>query len=566
MIRLPFRRRNAGPQGTFRHATPGRTSIEPRMRQGRPARDRTAMLLGLIGLAAVPAAAMAQAADASLSETPVALQKMETLFTGLVDWMAGWLFFDLGMGIPFIVLWLIAGAIFFTLRMGFINIRAFRHAMHVVRGDYDDPREHGELTHFQALTSALSATVGLGNIAGVTIAVTAGGAGAVFWMLAAGIFGMSSKFVECTLAQMYRKVHPDGRVSGGPMQYLSQGLAELRMPRVGKMLGGLFAVLCVGGCLGGGNMFQVNQSFELFASTVQRATGTDISGQGWLFGLAMMALVGVVIVGGIKRIGQATSRLVPTMCGLYVLASLFVIGTHVTEVPALLAQIFRDAWSGHAMGGGFLGVLVVGVQRAVFSNEAGIGSAAIAHAAAKTREPVREGIVALLGPFVDTVVICLMTALVILITGVSTRSDLQGVTGAALTSEAFASVIGWFPYVLTLAVMLFAYSTMISWSYYGERCWEFLFGRRWTFVFKGLFLGCILLGAVADLGSILSFSDIMILCMALPNIAGAMLLSGKVRSALHDYWGRYRAGGMPRRTNWSLGDRAVFEPSAIQQS
>lgn len=538
--------------------------MEPRVVRGRATRDRMAIVLGLIGLAAFPAAAMAQAADGSLAETPIVLQKIETLFAGLVDWMAGWLFFDLGMGIPFIVLWLIAGAIFFTLRMGFINIRAFRHALHVVRGDYDDPRENGEVTHFQALTSALSATVGLGNIAGVTIAVTAGGAGAVFWMLVAGIFGMSSKFVECTLGQMYRKVHPDGRVSGGPMQYLSLGLSELRMPRVGKMLGGLFAVLCIGGCLGGGNMFQVNQSFELLAATVHRATGTDISGQGWLFGIAMMVLVGVVIVGGIKRIGRATSRLVPAMCGLYILASLFVISTHLAEVPALLAQIFREAWTGHALGGGFLGVLIVGVQRAVFSNEAGIGSAAIAHAAARTREPVREGIVALLGPFVDTVLVCLMTALVILITGVSTRSDLQGITGAALTSEAFATVIAWFPYLLTLAVMLFAYSTMISWSYYGERCWEFLFGHRWTFLFKGLFLGCILLGAVADLGSILSFSDIMILCMALPNIAGAMLLSGKVRAALRDYWSRYRAGRMPRRVDLSLDESILLEPSTAR--
>lgn len=538
--------------------------MEPRVVRGRATRDRMAIVLGLIGLAAFPAAAMAQAADGSLAETPIVLQKIETLFAGLVDWMAGWLFFDLGMGIPFIVLWLIAGAIFFTLRMGFINIRAFRHALHVVRGDYDDPRENGEVTHFQALTSALSATVGLGNIAGVTIAVTAGGAGAVFWMLVAGIFGMSSKFVECTLGQMYRKVHPDGRVSGGPMQYLSLGLSELRMPRVGKILGGLFAVLCIGGCLGGGNMFQVNQSFELLAATVHRATGTDISGQGWLFGIAMMVLVGVVIVGGIKRIGRATSRLVPAMCGLYILASLFVISTHLAEVPALLAQIFREAWTGHALGGGFLGVLIVGVQRAVFSNEAGIGSAAIAHAAARTREPVREGIVALLGPFVDTVLVCLMTALVILITGVSTRSDLQGITGAALTSEAFATVIAWFPYLLTLAVMLFAYSTMISWSYYGERCWEFLFGHRWTFLFKGLFLGCILLGAVADLGSILSFSDIMILCMALPNIAGAMLLSGKVRAALRDYWSRYRAGRMPRRVDLSLDESILLEPSTAR--
>ena len=478
------------------------------------------------------------------SAAPTFAQQVDGWFTHLVDLLAGVLFFDFGTGMPFVVFWLILGAVFFTLRMGFINVRAFAHALRVTRGDYDDPKEKGEVTHFQALTSALSATVGLGNIAGVTIAVTTGGPGAVFWMLLAGFFGRTSKFVECTLAQMYRQVDHDGRVSGGPMQYLTLGLAELRMPRIGRTLGILFAVLCIGGCLGGGNMFQVNQSFSLLSATVHQATGADISSYAWIYGLGMMALVGMVIVGGIKRIGQTTSRIVPFMCGIYILASLLVIIANAQAVPGLLLLIVREAFSGAAMAGGFLGVLVVGVQRAVFSNEAGIGSAAIAHAAAKTKEPVREGIVALLGPFVDTIVICLMTALVVLITGVYNDPALEGVTGAALTSQAFASVIGWFPYVLTVAVFLFAYSTMISWSYYGERCWEYLFGRRSTVIFKLLFLGCIFVGSVANLGAVLSFSDIMILCMAFPNIAGAILLSGKVRRALNDYWQRYRSGAM----------------------
>ena len=257
----------------------------------------------------------------------------------------------------------------------------------------------------------------------------------------------------------------------------------------------------------------------------------------------MMLLVGLVIVGGIRRIGKATSRIVPFMCGLYILASIFVLLTHVTAIPGLLAQIVTQAFTGGAVGGGVLGVLIIGFQRAVFSNEAGIGSAAIAHAAAKTKEPVREGIVAMVGPFIDTIVICLMTALVVLITGVHSNPALEGVSGAALTSKAFGSVIVWFPTILSVAVFLFAYSTMISWSYYGERCWEHLFGGRSTIVFKLLFLACILVGAVANLGAVLTFSDIMILCMAFPNIAGAVLLSGRVRAALNSYWSRYRAGG-----------------------
>jgi len=517
--------------------------------------SRWAQMIHLLSFslaAALPAVAWAGSEEPSDSTAPTIVARVDQVFSTLVDAAASVLFFDFGTGMPMIVLWLIVGAVFFTLRMGFINLRGFRHALAVTRGDFDNPNEKGEVTHFQALTSALSATVGLGNIAGVTIAVTTGGPGAVFWMLVAGFFGMTSKFVECTLAQMYRTTGVDGRVSGGPMQYLTQGLAEMRMPRLGRLLGGLFAILCIGGCLGGGNMFQVNQSFHLLSSTVHDATGLELSSYSWVYGLVMIVLVGVVIVGGIKRIGRATSRIVPFMCGIYVVASLLVIGMHASEVPGLLLLIVRDAFSGTAVAGGFLGALVVGVQRAVFSNEAGIGSAAIAHAAAKTKEPVREGIVALMGPFIDTIVICLMTALVVLITGVYNDPAYESVTGAALTSQAFASVISWFPCVLTAAVFLFAYSTMISWSYYGERCWEYLFGQRSTLVFKLLFLSCIFVGAVANLGAILSFSDIMILCMAFPNIAGAILLSGKVRRALDDYWQRYTSGAMEPRVKQSL--------------
>lgn len=472
------------------------------------------------------------------------IQDLDVLFSKAVEFSAGYLFYDFGTGMPLIVMWLMAGALFFTLRMGFINLRAFRHALGVVRGKFDDPREKGEVTHFQALTSALSATVGLGNIAGVTIAVTMGGAGAVFWMLVAGFFGMASKFVECTLAQMYRRVNANGTVSGGPMVYLTEGLKEMRMTGLGRVLGILFAVLCIGGCLGGGNMFQANQSFSLIAATVGEATGADVTGYAWIYGLVLAALVGMVIVGGIKRIGRATSKIVPLMCGIYIAAAMFIIIANASLVPALLVRIFTEAFTGSALGGGLVGVLVIGVQRAVFSNEAGIGSAAIAHAAAKTKEPVREGIVALLGPFIDTIVIGLMTALVVLITGVTNNPAYAGIEGAALTSKAFGSVLGWFPYVLSGAVFLFAFSTMISWSYYGEKAWEHLFGPRSTLVFKLLFLVCVFIGAVVNLGAVLTFTDIMIVMMAFPNVLGCVLLSGKVKRALDDYWRRFQAGEM----------------------
>ena len=331
---------------------------------------------------------------------------------------------------------------------------------------------------------------------------------------------------------MYRKVNEDGTVSGGPMIYLSEGLKEMRLGPLGKILGILFALLCIGGCLGGGNMFQANQSFSLIAATVNEATGMDVTGFAWVYGLLLAALVGMVIIGGIKRIGKATSKIVPLMCGIYILASIFVIVTHASLVPALLGQIVSEAFSLQAGFGGLVGVLVIGVQRAVFSNEAGVGSAAIAHAAAKTKEPVREGVVALLGPFIDTIVICLMTALVVLITGVTTNPEFAGIEGAALTSKAFGSVLAWFPYILSLAVFLFAFSTMISWSYYGEKSWEFLFGRRSTLVFKALFLICVFIGSVVNLGAVLTFTDIMILCMAFPNILGCILLSGKVKRRL----------------------------------
>lgn len=461
---------------------------------------------------------------------------IDTVFSFLVNAISPILFFSIG-GMPFIVLWLIIGAIFFTLRMNFINIRGFGHAISVVKGNYDNPAEAGEVTHFQALAAALSATVGLGNIAGVAIAIQLGGPGAMFWMTVAGLLGMSSKFVECTLGQKYRIVAPDGTVSGGPMRYLSRGLGELGLRPFGRVLAGLFAVLCVGGSFGGGNMFQANQSYSAIANVIPL-----FQGRSWLYGLILGAMVALVIIGGIRRIGGVAEKLVPAMCLIYVIASLWIILTNLPEIPGAFATIVREAFVPQAVTGGFLGVLVQGFRRASFSNEAGVGSAAIAHSAARTEEPIREGIVALLEPFIDTVVICNMTALVVVITGTYTNKTADGV---GLTSAAFASAISWFPIILSIAVFLFAFSTMISWSYYGERCWAYLFGDRTTMVYKVIFVIFVFIGSVVNLGAVLDFSDMMILAMAFPNILGCYLLSGKVAADLQSYMKRLNTGQMP---------------------
>lgn len=444
-------------------------------------------------------------------------------------------------GIPIVVLWLVLGAIFFTLRMGFINIRGFRHAVDVTLGKYDDPNDDGEVTHFQALTAALSATVGLGNIAGVAIAVMTGGPGATFWMIIAGLLGMSSKFAECTLGQKYRIVRPDGRIMGGAMYYLSDGLKEMGFGPLGKFLGGLFAILCVLASFGGGNAFQVNQSLNAVQETIP-----GLSDYRWIYGLVMSVAVGIVIIGGIRRIAATAEKIVPLMCGIYILACLWILLNNAAEIPSAFAAILWEAFTPQAGYGALLGVLVTGFRRAAFSNEAGVGSAAIAHSAARTEYPVREGIVSLLEPFIDTVVICTMTALVIVITGAYDNPDYAHYVaednGAGLTSSAMQEEISWFPYVLSVAVVLFAYSTMISWSYYGERCWAYLFGDRASMAYRIIFLVFVFLGSIISATNVLALSDLMILGMAFPNILGVLLLSGRVKRDLDSYWRRYKAG------------------------
>jgi len=364
-------------------------------------------------------------------------------------------------------------------------------------------------------------------------------------MIIAGFLGMASKFTECSLGQMYRKQRPDGSVMGGAMYYLSDGLKDMGMTGLGRVLAVSFAILCVGGSLAGGNSFQVNQSLGTLTQTVP-----FFKEYNWLYGLMMTAAVAAVILGGLKRIAQTAEKVVPTMCGIYVLAALVVILSHAGEVPGAIGTIFSSAWTPAAGFGGMIGVLVQGFKRAAFSNEAGVGSAAIAHSAAKTEFPVREGVVALLEPMIDTIIVCTMTALVIVITGAYDPSNptfapfIADGNGAGLTSKAFGSTISWFPYVLSVAVVLFAFSTMISWSYYGERCWVWLFGDRSSLSFKVLFLVFAFLGSVITAKQVLEFGDLMILGMALPNVLGVILLSGKVRPALDDYVARLKSGEM----------------------
>ncbi|WP_437192719.1 alanine/glycine:cation symporter family protein [Planctomicrobium sp. SH527] len=485
-------------------------------------------------------------------------------------------------GIPLIVAWLFAAGIYFTFYMGFFNLRGMKHAVDVLRGRYDKVPGPGEVSHFQALSSALSGTVGLGNIAGVTIAMTIGGPGAFFWMLISAFLGMSLKFVECTLGVKYRYIDKDGTVLGGPMRYLKEGLAGTALAPLGVALSILFSIMCIMGSFGGGNMLQANQSgsavlhvfqhsqYEEMAAlqnaAKEAAEAGDLAKLNELltqknahqkkmsqfelqfklgFGIVLAFCVGVVVLGGIKRIGAAADKLVPGMCLLYISACTYIICMHFDQIPSVIVQVFTEAFSGKAIGGGILGVMVVGVQRAAFSNEAGVGSSPIAHSAARTGEPISQGCVAMLEPFIDTIVICSMTALVILITGAWDNDKWvveQGLKGAALTSRAFQEEVSWFPIVLAVAVTLFAYSTIISWGYYGERSWVYLFGARSTVIYKTLMLACVVLGSVVNLGSVLDFSDMMLLGISFPNIIGLYLLGPRIKKDLQNYWARYKAG------------------------
>ena len=457
------------------------------------------------------------------------------------------------VGVPWVLVVLILGACYFTIYFRLVNFSQFFTAIRVVQGKYDhvDKKEQqadipetikredtaGEVSHFQALTAALSATVGLGNIAGVAIALSIGGPGATFWMILVGFLGMSSKFVECTLGVAYREVGKDGTVFGGPMYYLKNGLKELGYSKIGQVMAAVFALMCIGASFGGGNMFQANQAFQLF-EYVTGGTKSVMHNKGWLFGIIMATLVGIVIIGGIKKIAKVTEKIVPAMVLVYILAVITILVMRYDDIPMAFNAIIDGAFSPKGVLGGFIGVLIQGFRRAAFSNEAGIGSASIAHAAVKTNYPASEGLVALLEPFIDTVVVCTMTALVLIITGqVTVGASISDAEGIILTSNALASGISWFPYVLTIAVILFAFSSMISWSYYGFQAWSFLFGKSKKIgnTYKIIFCVFTVIGSSATLGAVTNFSDAMVFAMMVPNMIGLVMLAPKVLKELKRY-------------------------------
>lgn len=445
---------------------------------------------------------------------------------------------ELPVKIPFIIIWLIAGAVFFSVYLRFINLRGFKHAIDLVLGKFDKDSHSGEISHFQALATATASTVGLGNIAGVAVAITMGGPGATFWLIVAGFLGMTTKLVECTLGVKYRKIDADGTVSGGPMYYLRDGLAGKGWHKTGKLLSVLFALFATIGAFGIGNMFQSNQ---MIAQTV--ITFPALQGQELWLGLLVAVLTGVVIIGGIKGIAKVNDKLFPVMALIYIVSALIVIGVNYQHIDDAVGAIFSGAFTPSGIQGGIIGVMIIGFRRAAFSNEAGIGSAAIAHSSVKTEEPVTEGYVALLEPFIDTVVICTLTALVIITSGLYTNPD--QLSGTQLTSAAFATVSGWFPYLLLPTILLFAYTTMISWSYYGSKSFDFLVGdfveRKFkkriiaTRLYQVIYLLFTVLGSVLHLNAVVDFSDMLILAMAVPNIIGLYILVPEVKNAIREY-------------------------------
>jgi AGCS family alanine or glycine:cation symporter len=469
----------------------------------------------------------------------------------------------LGIAFPLIVGWLVIAATVFTIYFGFVQFRHFGHSIALVSGKYADPNDAGEVSHFQALATALSGTVGLGNIAGVAVAVSIGGAGATFWMILAGLLGMASKFTECTLGVKYRNEYEDGTVSGGPMYYLSKGLSEQGKVAFGKFLAIMFAIFCILGSWGGGNMFQANQAHVALVGV----TGGDssfLAGNGWITGVVLAAIVFAVIVGGLQSIARVTEKVVPFMALLYVTAAVVILIVEADRIGWAFGQIIDGAFTGLGVAGGIVGALIQGFKRAAFSNEAGVGSAAIAHSAVRTKEPITEGYVSLLEPFIDTVVICTMTALVIVISGVlnvdpatnqyilndsGTSILTQGnLSGVDLTAAAFATGISWFPNILAVAVLLFAFSTMISWSYYGLKAWTYLFGegKVTELIFKVLFCVFVVIGAAMNLGIVIDFSDAAIFAMALVNIIGLYFLMPVVKAEMNSYNARRKSGEIRR--------------------
>ncbi len=477
---------------------------------------------------------------------------MADFFTTINGFLETILFFDIlfgsieGAGIPFLVAWLIAGGIYITFITKFISLRSFKHSFQIIQGKYRTKDDVGQISPFGALTTALSATVGLGNIAGVALAVSIGGPGAAFWMMVAGFLGMSLKFAEVTLSIQHREFLKDGSIMGGAMEYLSKGLAQKGMPRFGKILAVTFAFLMIGGAIGGGNIFQVSQAYGAISQEISFFAENPL-----VFGFILAGLTGVVIIGGVTRIASITERLVPIMVVIYVGASLYILGSNFSLLDDAIMLIISEAFNPSAVYGGILGAMVQGFQRAVFSSEAGIGSSPVAHAPVKTKYAIRQGMVAMYEPFIDTVIVCSMTALVIVITGVYIpdgpyQALIDAKAGAALTSAAYGTVISWFPIILSISVTLFAFSTMISWSYYGERAWVYLFGPRFSIIYKLMFLSLSVIATVVSAGIMVDFSFMLMLAMALPNIFGLLILSGDVKILLKEYMQKLNSGELDK--------------------
>lgn len=472
---------------------------------------------------------------------------VDAMFTPLADILQSFIFYKIsiaGAELPLVVVWLVAGAVFFSAYLGFINIRGFKTAIKITRGDYADPSSSGEVSHFQALCTAVSGTVGIGNISGIPIAIAMGGPGAVFWMIVAGFLGMSTKFVECTLATKYRRKNPDGSVSGGPMYYIEEGFKEKGFARFGKYLGAFYAIGIIVGCMGIGNMFQSNQAYMQFL-VISGGEHSFFADKGWLFGIIFSGIVFAVIVGGIKSIAGVASKLVPMMALLYIVAALAVVFFNWNLIDDAIGLIMTSAFNPQAVGGGVLGVMMIGFQRAVFSNEAGLGSAAIAHSAVKTDEPVTEGFVALLEPFIDTIIVQTITALVIVTTMVAVPDFINsGLRGMEMSSAAFAMHFSFAPYIISLAGLLFAFSTAIAWSYYGLKGVTYLFGetKKGAGIFNIAFCAFFALGCVLDLESIMAISDSLVFIICVPNIFALYLLAPHVKDELKAYMARIKNG------------------------
>ena len=466
-------------------------------------------------------------------------QRIDAALRPVADAVSGVVFYALplpGVELPLIVAWLVAGGLFFTVYLRFINIRGFREALRIVSGSRARAGDPGEISQFSALTTAVSGTVGIGNMAGVAVAISTGGPGATLWLIVAGLLGMSAKFAECTLGVLYRRRNADGSVSGGPMHYLERGLGARGWPVLGRRLGIFYAAALTAGCLGIGNMFQSNQAAAILID-ITGGGASPLAGRGWLIGLLLAGAVALVILGGIRTISGTTVRLVPAMALLYVTMAMLVIGLNADRLPAAFAAIWQGAFTPDGVAGGALGALVIGFRRAVFSNEAGIGSAAIAHATARTAQPASEGLVALLEPFIDTVVICTMTALVITTTIYDPALATGDISGIELTTRAFASTLGWSPLPLAVAAILFAFSTMIAWAYYGLKAFTYLAGEgRWQDLgFKFTFCAFVVVGASIDLGAVIDLSDALVFVVAIPNLIGLYLLAPVVRRELARY-------------------------------